>query len=110
MSVAIGNVLISDAFHNNVQMSGSENSRIKLLERELAQYRYMLDKMVLHRTEMLERRLSIMESCNSALSENYHQMHKMYLGLLVQIQIYEQICTSGLTLRPPGEMDTALEG
>jgi K+/H+ antiporter YhaU regulatory subunit KhtT len=71
------------------QRDEPESCRIKSLEDELSHYRCMLDKMVRQRTEMLEQRLSIMASCNSTLCENYHQMHKMYLDLLVKIQIYE---------------------
>jgi hypothetical protein len=72
-----------------VHFDRTDSSRIKALEDQLAHYRGMLDKMVQQRTEILERRLSIMESCNSSLGENYHKMHQMYLDLLMMTQTNE---------------------
>ncbi len=69
-----------------VQIDSTENSRIKALECELAHLRGTLDQMVRQKTELLERRLAIMESCNSTLGENYHKMHRMYLDLLNKTQ------------------------
>lgn len=66
-----------------------EGSRIRAMKKELMHYRTRLDQMVHLRTEMLNRRLAILESCNSRLGENYHQMHQMYLDLLVRTQAYE---------------------
>lgn len=60
----------------------------KMMEAELARYRYMHDKMVRDRTEMLNRRIAILESCNSSLCENYHSMHQMYLDLLSKTQTH----------------------
>lgn len=65
-----------------VQIDRAENSRIQILEREIAHLRGTLDQMVMQKTELLERRLSIMESCNATLGKNYHRMHRMYLDLL----------------------------
>lgn len=65
-----------------VQIDRAESSRIKALEGELAHLRGLFDEMVRQKTELLERRLSIMESCNATLGENYHQIHRMYLDLL----------------------------
>lgn len=70
-----------------VQIDRAESSRIKALESELAHLRCMLDQMVRQKTALLERRLSIMESCNSTLGENYHRMHRMYLDLLIKTQV-----------------------
>lgn len=69
-----------------VQFESAENSRIKVLEREILHLRGTLDQMVRQKTELLERRLSIMESCNATLGENYHRMHRMYLELLGKTQ------------------------
>lgn len=66
-----------------------ESFRIRAMKKELMHYRTRLDQMVRLRTEMQDRRLAILESCNSRLGENYHQMHQMYLDLLVRTQAYE---------------------
>lgn len=71
------------------QLDGAKSLRIQKLEKELDHYRCMLDKMVHQRTERLDRRLAILESCNSSLGENYHKMHQMYLDLLIKTQTYE---------------------
>jgi hypothetical protein len=68
------------------QIDRAESSRIKVLEREIAHLRGTIDQMVRRKTELLERRLAIMESCNSTLGENYHRMHRMYLDLLGKTQ------------------------
>jgi len=67
----------------------TEITNFKLLEAELMGYHNMVDKLVHQRTEMLERRLAILESCNASLGENYHKMHKMYLELLLKTQSLE---------------------
>lgn len=59
------------------------------LEAELTHYRKMLDDMVRARTEQLDRRIAILESCNSSLGENYHKIHQMYLDLLIKTQAHE---------------------
>lgn len=56
-------------------------TQIKTLEKEIGHYRDRLEKMVSQRTEKLRRRISILEACNSSLSDNYHRMHKMYMDL-----------------------------
>jgi len=66
-----------------------ESFRIRSMKKELMHYRNTLDQMVRLKTEMLDRRLAILESCNSRLGENYHQMHQMYLDLLIRTQAYE---------------------
>lgn len=68
------------------QIESAENSRIRVLEREILHLRGTLDQMVRQKTELLERRLAIMESCNATLGENYHRMHRMYLELLGKAQ------------------------
>jgi DNA-binding response OmpR family regulator len=71
-------------------------SGMKSMESELRHYREMLDKMVKDRTEFLDRRLAILETCNSTLCENYHKMHLMYLDLWHKAQAGEGgICGSG---------------
>ena len=55
----------------------------KSLEAELANYRCMIDKIISEKTEKLNKRLAILESCNSNLSDNYHKMHQMYLNLWI---------------------------
>jgi len=97
-----------------VQLDRSESFRIKALEKELSHYRCMLDQMVRQRTEVLERRLSISESCNSTLSDNYHKMHQMYVDLAIKTQSYEaemyqRTLEGELGMLPPPEMDTTLE-
>lgn len=59
---------------------------LKSLENELSHYRHMMDKLVRQRTERLERRVALLESCNSSLSNNYARMRKSYLELLVKLQ------------------------
>jgi DNA-binding response OmpR family regulator len=54
---------------------------LKSLETELAHYRSMFDKMVCERTERLNRRLAILESCNSNMNDNYLRMRQLYLDL-----------------------------
>lgn len=65
---------------------GIKNLRIQSLEKELLHYRGLFDEMMLQKTEKLNRRLAILESCNSKLGENYHKIHQMYLDLLVKTQ------------------------
>lgn len=62
-------------------------SGIKSLEAEVTHYRDMLEKMVQQRTERLDRRVAILESCNSTLSDNYGKMHQRYLDLLGKWQL-----------------------
>lgn len=64
----------------------SASARINELEKELMHYRTMLDKMVQSKTARLERRISILESCNLNLGESYQRMRQMYLELLAHIQ------------------------
>lgn len=71
------------------QLDGTESFRIQSLEKELMHYRCLLDKMVQQKTKRLERRLAILESCNSKLGENYHKIHRMYLDLLIKTQSHE---------------------
>lgn len=68
--------------NRNLQLVEVLKARIKILEEELLQYRGMIDRMVSQRTEMLVRRISILECCNSRLGENYHKTHRMYLDLV----------------------------
>lgn len=69
-----------------VQLDCAENPRIKALEREIEHLRSTLDQMVYQKTKLLERRLEIVEFCNSTLGKNYHRMHRMYLDLLEKTQ------------------------
>ena len=62
--------------------NSAEKNRIQCLETELSHYRNMLDEMVREKTEMLHRRLTIIEGCNIRLCDNYHKMREMYLELL----------------------------
>jgi two-component system sensor histidine kinase UhpB len=62
---------------------------LKSLETELKHYRHMMDKLVRQRTERLERRVAILESCNSSLSDNYGRMRELYLELLIRLQAGE---------------------
>lgn len=68
------------------QMDGMAASRIKELEMELMYYRGRIEELASQRTERLNRRISILESCNSNLNENYHKMYQMYIALLVKTQ------------------------
>lgn len=65
-----------------VQLDCTENSRIKALEREIEHLRSTFDQMVYQKTKLLERRLEIVEFCNSTLGKNYRRMQRMYLDLL----------------------------
>lgn len=71
---------------NGAGNAESANARINELEKELMHYRTMLDKMVQSKTARLERRISILESCNLNLGESYQKMRQMYLELLAHIQ------------------------
>ena len=84
-------------FHGsmNLQLVAVLNTRIKTLEDELLHYRGMIDKLLYKQTEMLLRRISILEYCNSRLGENYQKIHQMHLDLLLKTQFYEtQLCQS----------------
>ena len=61
-------------------------TNVKLLEDEITRYRGMLEKMVSQRTEMLDRRIAILESCNSSLSESYEKMRRTYLNALLKVK------------------------
>lgn len=80
--------IVMDKFGRPLFLQGvmTDISGIKALETELKTYRDMLEKMVQQRTERLDRRVSILESCNSSLSESYGKMHQMYLELLIKSQ------------------------
>jgi CheY-like chemotaxis protein len=84
--------VISDKHGRPLFLQGvmTDISNSKAMESELLHYREMLDKMVHQRTERLDRRLSILEACNSTLGENYHLMHQMYLDLLAKAQAREE--------------------
>jgi CheY-like chemotaxis protein len=83
--------VVMDKFNRPLFVQGvmTDISNIKTLEAELSHYRTMLDKMVRAKTESLIRRISILESCNASLGDNYHLMHKMYLDLLMESQSKE---------------------
>lgn len=57
-------------------------ARINALEAELLQYRYMIEKMVRQRTVQLNRRVSLLRSCNSRLCEEFNKMRDKYLNSL----------------------------
>lgn len=67
----------------------------KSLEAELMHYRCMFDNMVCERTKRLNQRLSILESCNSSLADNYHKMHQMYLALWAKQQTFDFEISAG---------------
>lgn len=60
-------------------------ARINALEAELQQYRYMIEKMVRQRTVQLNRRVSLLRSCNSRLCGEFNKMRDKYLNLLDEI-------------------------
>lgn len=75
-----GNLLIHEA-----QATAADTSarlRIRELEEELIYYRSKLEALVQQRTEKLTRRISILEACNSNLSESHHRIRQMYRALL----------------------------
>lgn len=72
------------------QMGGAVTSHIRALEAELMHYRLMLEDMVQQRTESLNRRIAILECCNSSLGANYHKMHRMYLELVLKGRTREE--------------------
>lgn len=83
--------VIMDKYGRPLYLQGvmTDITGIKAMETELVHYREMLDKMVKERTEKLDRRLSILESCNASLGENYHKMHQMYLELFLKNKALE---------------------
>lgn len=83
--------VIMDKYGRPLFLQGvmTDISGLKSLEEELKRYRSMMDKMVRQRTERLDRRVAILESCNSSLSENYDRMRQRYLDLLVKAQAQE---------------------
>jgi DNA-binding NarL/FixJ family response regulator len=54
---------------------------VKVLEDELLLYRGVLDKLVQQRTERLNRRVSILESCNAHLGESNYKLRQRYIDL-----------------------------
>lgn len=78
--------VILDKYGRPLYLQGvmTDITSLKTMETELMHYREMLDKMVKERTERLDRRISILESCNASLGENYHKMHQMYLELFLK--------------------------
>lgn len=80
--------VIMDKYGRPLFLQGvmTDITSIKSMEMELMHYREMLDKMVQDRTERLDRRVSILESCNASLGANYHKIHQMYLELLLKNQ------------------------
>ncbi len=72
-----------------VDIDEALSSYIRALEAELRHYRLMLEKMVQQRTEKLDRRISILESCNRTLCENYHKIQRQHLNLLNNFQSFE---------------------
>lgn len=64
-------------------------ARINALEAELLQYRYMIEKMVRQRTVQLNRRVSLLRSCNSRLCEEFNKMRDKYLNLIDKINVYD---------------------
>lgn len=83
--------VVMDKFGRPLFLHGvmTDITGIKSLEAELVHYRHMMEKMVRQRTERLDRRVAILESCNSSLSENYGRMRQMYLELLLKAQAVE---------------------
>ncbi len=79
--------VVADRHGRPLFMQGvmTDISRCKSLETELGQYRYMLDRMVRQRTEQLERRVGILESCNSRLCRKIGKTSQMYFDLLHRI-------------------------
>lgn len=69
-----------------VQFDQSTAFRMRELEKELQQYRYRMEQMVQEKTEMLNRRIAILESCNSKLCDSYAQIRKQYYEALDQTQ------------------------
>ena len=79
--------VVADKHGRPLFMQGvmTDITRRKLLETELGQYRYMLDRMVRQRTEQLERRVGILESCNSRLCHKIGKTSQMYFDLLHRV-------------------------
>lgn len=83
----------SENTRHNVQMakmSGVVDMRIRALEEELRHYRLMVDDLVRQRTEKLSRRISILEYCNSSLSENCLKIQQRYLDLMLKSQVQSE--------------------
>ncbi|MFA6014218.1 MAG: PAS domain-containing protein [Gallionellaceae bacterium] len=59
-------------------------SSTKFLQAELIHYHRMVDKLVMQKTERLDKQLAILQACNASLGENYHKMRQLYLDLLVK--------------------------
>lgn len=78
--------VIMDKYGRPLSLQGmmTDITDLKMLEADLMHYRGMLDMLVRERTERLERRVHILESCNSSLGENYHKVYQMYLDLLAK--------------------------
>lgn len=75
-----GNLLVHEA--QATAADASALLRIRELEDELIYYRNKLEALVQQRTEKLTRRISILEACNSNLSESHHRLRQMYRTLL----------------------------
>lgn len=69
-----------------LQGAMNDATRVEALEAELLQYRYMIEKMVLQRTEQLDRRVLLLKCCNSKLCDEFGKMREKYLDLLRTVQ------------------------
>lgn len=83
--------VIMDKYGRPLFLQGvmTDITSFKALESELQHYRNMFDILVRDKTQRLERRVSILEACNSSLGDNYHKVYQMYLDLLVKAQACE---------------------
>ncbi|HCI13797.1 MAG TPA: hypothetical protein DFK12_07510 [Gallionellaceae bacterium] len=84
-------MIVMDRYESPLFMRGvmTDITSMKTLESELMQYRHMFEKTVRQSTEQLNRRIDILEACNSRLSESFTKVRKMYCDLLASVQAQE---------------------
>lgn len=89
--------VVMDKYGRPLLLQGvmTDISCIKSLESELMQYRHMFETLLRQRTERLDRRVAILESCNETLSVNFEKMHQMYLDLLIKSHAAESSVAGG---------------
>lgn len=80
--------VVSDAAGGAICMRGSmlDVTDSKQMESELAECRYNIERQVERRTEQLERRLALLESCNAVLCERLSDALLQLAGLTHQLQ------------------------
>ena len=81
----------------------SDAELVEALKTELAQYHYMIGKLVQQRTVRLSRRVALLRSCNSKICDEFDKMREKYLDLQHKMNRYHGVESVGdvKTTYPP---------